>query len=85
MWAAVFADDSIKVDVGSEVSGKAPIECLCSLSACFPNFIGLQSTLDDVGDRPVFPPSQAVGEVARSGATNGQLRFSHDILLCMRI
>jgi hypothetical protein len=77
MRSASLTDDSLEVDVGSEICRQPGIESGGGLSAGLPYLIGFQRSFDDVGDRTPLPPCQAVSKITGFGATDGKLRLSH--------
>jgi len=74
-------DDRLKIDIRHAFRGQTVIEGRSRLSPGFTDLIGLQRALDDISDRSIFTSGKTMCEVACSGTTDGQLRFSQEDLL----
>ncbi len=50
----------------------------------FTSLVGFQRPLDDVGDRTIFPPRQAMREISRLRAPDRKLGLRHASILSLR-
>lgn len=70
MGPARLTDDGIEIDVGAGIRRQPRIEGRGRLPPRLAYLIGFKRPLDDIGDRPLFPPCQTVGETTRLGAAH---------------
>tara|TARA_R110000787_G_scaffold68280_4_gene152808 strand:- start:653 stop:853 length:201 start_codon:yes stop_codon:yes gene_type:complete len=65
MRLPVFPDDGLEINVCAGLSGKACVEKRSWFTTSFPNFIGFERPLDDIGNRAIFAPGKAMGQISR--------------------
>ena len=73
----VLADDFLEVDIGRHAPVQIDVEGRGGRTIGVVRGVGLQSAFDDFGDATTFVPREAVGELARLGAADGELGFGH--------
>jgi hypothetical protein len=83
MGMPFLPDHRLEVDVGSVVRRKPRIKGGGRLASSFADLLILQRALDDIGDRAILAPRQAVSQITRFGAAYGELGLSHGGLLSL--
>ncbi len=81
MRTSLFANDGFQIYVRAVLHGQACIECLGRLPSRLTELIGFKCALDDIGNRPLFSARKPMSKIARFGAADRKLWFSHGLNL----
>jgi hypothetical protein len=77
MRFAMLGEKSLEVDILLSTADQAPIEFRGAFMACVIRPICLKRPFDDLRNGSPLATRKLMREIARSGATNGKLRFCH--------
>jgi hypothetical protein len=77
MRFAMLREKSLEVDILLSAADKAPVEVRRAFTARVVRSISLKRPFDDLRYRPALATRELMGEIRRSGATNGKLWFRH--------
>jgi hypothetical protein len=73
----MLGEKSIEVDIFLPTADQPPIEFRGAFVACVVRSISLKRPFDDLRDGPPLATRELMGEITRSGAANGKLRFRY--------